>query len=407
MGPGRIAPGRWIDHTLSLPAINNEDCGTIKSVITKQRFGFSAMDANRSDCLLNLPSHSPLTHGMSQLEITWSDGLVATADPLLGAMHRGAEKLFESRDYRQILGLANRHEWLSAFSGEVGIAQLIERELGIDVPITARWLRTLLLETYRVSSHLAFLAGFTWGNQPLVDIFRFSREPLVNHLRSYTGSRMHPMLTQIGGMTHAPSQNWLIELNALLQKIDLILREHREVIDAELEQYSGLGVLTAESITELAVSGPIARASGVPIDQRVVAKNLCYGELKSFEVITSSAGDTPARINQLLAEIINSISMIQEAAQICLGHLGNEINVLIPKVLRVPEGEYEHSIETPLGIASWYLVSRSDKYPHRLKLRPASLHSALALSKVLVGCTREQLEPVIASMPFLAGDTDR
>lgn len=83
------------------------------------------------------------------------------------------------------------------------------------------------------------------------------------------------------------------------------------------------------------------------------------------------------------------------------------MNVLLPKVLRVPEGEYEHSIETPLGIASWFLVSRGDKMPYRLKLRPASLHTVLALSYTLLNQNQENLDAILASMPFVAGDVDR
>jgi NADH-quinone oxidoreductase subunit D len=91
----------------------------------------------------------------------------------------------------------------------------------------------------------------------------------------------------------------------------------------------------------------------------------------------------------------------------CTIQTSNEVNVLLPKVVRVPEGSYEHSIETPLGIASWFLVSRNDKMPYRLKLRPASLHTVLALPKVLPGSNRKDFDAVVASMPFIAGDVDR
>ncbi len=96
--------------------------------------------------LTNLPFHSPVTHGFTEFDLEVQDGKVTKAKPILGSMHRGAEKLFESRDYRQILSLANRHEWLGSFAGELGVAQLIEDALGIEVPNAAQWLRTYLLE---------------------------------------------------------------------------------------------------------------------------------------------------------------------------------------------------------------------------------------------------------------------
>jgi len=102
-----------------------------------------------------------------------------------------------------------------------------------------------------------------------------------------------------------------------------------------------------------------------------------------------------------------SLAMISEMIQPCEMRLDEDVNVLLPKVVRVAEGTYEHSIETPLGIASWFLVSRNDKLPYRLKLRPASLHTVLALSTVLQNSKRSNFEAIISSMPFISGDADR
>ena len=374
---------------------------------TTQRIGLSPFDSLRSDFVLALPSHSPVSHGMFQIDVTSIDSQIIKATPLLGAMHRGAEKLFESRDYRQVIGLANRHEWLSAFSGEVGIAALIEREIGIDVPLSARWLRTLILEVNRISSHLAFLSGFPWQEVSIENELRQLREQWVNHMRSYTGSRMHPMLTQIGGMTHAPTVDWLEALIQLSEVTDEKLASLDLVIQNELTELKSVGKISAQQIDEFAVSGPVARASGVAIDLRTRSTSLMYSELSTFESILQTEGDVPARLQQLLDEILISAKLVIECVPQCITRNAESVNVLTPKVLRVPEGEYEHSIETPLGIASWFLVSKGDKYPYRLKLRPASLHSALALSVALVGEELAALPLIVTSIPFLTGDTDR
>ncbi|MEI7442614.1 MAG: NADH-quinone oxidoreductase subunit D [Actinomycetes bacterium] len=374
---------------------------------TTQRIGLSPFDSLRSDIVLALPSHSPVSHGMFQIDVTSIDSQIIKATPLLGAMHRGAEKLFESRDYRQVIGLANRHEWLSAFSGEVGIAALIEREIGIDVPLSARWLRTLILEVNRISSHLAFLSGFPWQEVSIENELRQLREQWVNHMRSYTGSRMHPMLTQIGGMTHAPTVDWLEALIQLSEVTDEKLASLDLVIQNELTELKSVGKISAQQIDEFAVSGPVARASGVAIDLRTRSTSLMYSELSTFESILQTEGDVPARLQQLLDEILISTKLVIECVPQCITRNAESVNVLTPKVLRVPEGEYEHSIETPLGIASWFLVSKGDKYPYRLKLRPASLHSALALSVALVGEELAALPLIVTSIPFLTGDTDR
>ncbi len=377
----------------------------MRSVVKRSVIGLSPLDNARSDETSGLPIFAPATHGMLRIDCQIADDTIVTATPLLGSMHRGAEKLFESRDYRQVIGLANRHEWLSAFSGEVGVAQLVETALGIEVPEAAQWLRTFLLEFNRVTSHLAFLAGFTWQNDELTNHIRASREQWVNHYQLYTGSRMHPMLTRIGGLTHSPQSSWLDEVTHLCFDTAQIILETNW--DALLTPFAGIGILTKSEALDQAISGPVARASGYAIDARETASGVKYHELESFAVVLQTGGDVRSRILQLVDEVTVSLAMISEMIQPCQMRLAEDVNVLLPKVVRVPEGTYEHSIETPLGIASWFLVSRNDKLPYRLKLRPASLHTVLALSTVLQNSKRSDFEAIISSMPFISGDADR
>ena len=194
-----------------------------------------------------------------RIDCEYEGEVISAAKPILGSMHRGAEKLFESRDYRQVIALANRHEWLSAYSGEVGVAQLVETALGIEVPDAAQWFRTLLLEYNRVTSHLAFLAGFPWQDEDLIQNIRKSRELWVNHYRVYTGSRMHPMLTRIGGLTHSPSAEWLEQVQHLCFDTAQIVLETNWL--SLISEYESVGVLTKAQAIEGAVSGPVARAS--------------------------------------------------------------------------------------------------------------------------------------------------
>jgi len=367
--------------------------------------GISPIDIARSDQTSGLALHAPATHGMLQVSCQLDGDTIVSATPLLGSMHRGAEKLFESRDYRQVIALANRHEWLSAYSGEVGVAQLIESALGIEVPEAAQWFRTLLLEFNRVTSHLAFLAGFPWADPELTQNLRSSRELWVKHYRDYTGSRMHPMLTQIGGLSQAPESAWLQEvLRISLDTAQIILESNWTEL---LAPYEDVGKLSRSEAVAQSLSGPVARASGYAIDAREFATDVKYQELTSFAVVIQTGGDVSSRILQLVDEVTLSLAMISELIEKCADLVAEEVNVLLPKVVRVPEGTYEHSIETPLGIASWFLVSRNDKTPYRLKLRPASLHTVLALSTVLAGASRQNFDAIVASMPFIAGDADR
>lgn len=380
-------------------------CGTINPVTERSRVGISPIDTARSDETSQLSVNAPATHGMLRIDCEYDGERIVSANPILGSMHRGAEKLFESRDYRQVIGLANRHEWLSAYSGEVGVAKMIETALGIEVPEAAQWLRTLLLEFNRVTSHLAFLGGFPWNDQELTNELRKVRERWVTLYQDYTGSRMHPMLTRIGGLTHAPTSEWIAGL-AVTAELTHKYFQSKDWL-ALTAGWNGIGKLSRSTAVESAVSGPVARASGYAIDARETAIGVKYQELQSFSVVLQTSGDVASRLVQLIDEITVSIAMIQELNATCIKLLAHDVNVLLPKVVRVPEGTYENSIETPLGIASWFLVSRNDKMPYRLKLRPASLHTVLAIPAVLKGSLRKDFDAILASMPFVSGDVDR
>ena len=349
---------------------------------------------------------------MLQVDVVLDGDTIKHAQPILGSMHRGAEKLFESRDYRQIMMLANRHEWLSAFSGELGVAQLLERALGIEVPETARWIRTLLLEINRVTSHLAFISGFPFQDDSLVQAIRQWRELWVELTRQYTGSRMHPMLSRIGGLHSAPSVQWLDTLERETTHALALHSSLSDTLGKEVEPFAGIGILSYATAQEYSLSGPVARASGYLLDLRSSAHELCYQNINFAQVSVyglesqDAHSDVKARLLQLWLEVLQSLQLIESLFQNPPVNF-QDINVLLPKVVRVPEGQYTHQIETPLGIASWFLVSRGDKMPYRLKLRPASLHTVLALPAVLDGQSRNYFDVIVASMPFVAGDIDR
>ena len=354
----------------------------------------------------NLAHHAPVTHGYTKFNLELDSEKVVSAKPILGSMHRGVEKLFESRDYRQILMLANRHEWLGSFAGELGVAQMVEEALGIEVPQSAQWFRTFLLEYTRVTSHLAFIAGFPWSNEQEALALRNVRELWIKHIAQYTGNRMHPMITRIGGLSHAPTSDWLDQLPNLIAQTNEVIGKNLPQLNSQLAAFAGVGILTKEAAIGFSVSGPAARASGYQIDLRPSARGLKYSELSPSN-ISFSYGDVASRIGLLIAEVGQSLTWLGELMPICNSKVDEPIDVLLPKVLRVPVGVYEHEIETPLGIASWLLISTNDKMPYRLKLRPASLHTLLATSEVLRGVNVNQVDAVIASMPFISGDVDR
>src|SRR4029453_6087582 len=158
--------------------------------------------------MMNLGPEHPSNAGLIELQLWTEANVITTARVVVGAMHRGAEKLFEVRDYRQILMLADRHDWHAPFFGELAVALVCEEMMGLVVPDRAIWLRTLLAEHTRILSHCSFLSYVPHripGNPGL----RQLREDLRNQTLRLTGNRIHPMATRIGGLAVDADDAWL------------------------------------------------------------------------------------------------------------------------------------------------------------------------------------------------------
>lgn len=363
------------------------------------------------DMILNIGPQHPSTHGVLRLRLTLDGERIASAEPIVGYMHRGAEKLFEVRDYRQIIVLANRHDWLSAFANELGVVLAVERMLGMEVPVRAVWTRTLLAELNRVLSHLMFLGSYPLELGAITPVFYAfrERETLQAVMEEISGGRMHYMFNRVGGLKEDMPLGWLGRVSRAVSDVRRRLPDiERLIADNEifLARTVGVGVLDRETIMQYGVSGPIARAAGVDLDLRRDDPYLAYGELP-VRVVTRSAGDCNARFEVLLEQVKVSLDL----ADACLERLRElpqgPINQRLPKVLKVPEGHTYAWTENPLGINGYYLVSRGEKTPWRLKLRSASYNNVQVLREMLPGNLVSDMVAILGSMFFVVGDIDK
>ncbi len=378
--------------------------------------GMGAGDLATADMVLNIGPQHPATHGVLRIRLVVDGERIISADPIVGYMHRGAEKLFEVRDYRQIIVLANRHDWLSAFSSELGVVLGVEQLLGMEVPDRAVWARTLLAELNRVLNHLMFLGAYPLELGAITPIFYAfrEREEIQAVMEEISGGRMHYMFNRVGGLKEDLPAGWLGRVSRAVVDVRRRLPDLEGLIvgnEILRARTRGVGVLQRELAAAYGVSGPIARAGGLDVDLRRDEPYLAYGELFGpggpGRVVTRTEGDALARLECLLEQVHVSLDLVQA----CLDRLGSlpagPVNVRLPKVLRVPEGQAYTWTENPLGLNGYYLVSRGDKVPWRLKLRSASFGNVQVLSQLLPGCLIGDMVAVLGSMFFVVGDVDK
>jgi NADH-quinone oxidoreductase subunit D len=378
--------------------------------------GVGAGGLATADMVLNIGPQHPATHGVLRLRVVLDGERITTAEPVIGYMHRGAEKLFEVRDYRQITVLANRHDWLSAFSNELGVVLGVEAMLGMEVPERAVWLRTLLAELNRLLSHLMFLGSYPLELGAITPVFYAfrEREELQAVMEEVSGGRMHYMFNRVGGLKEDVPAGWLGRADDAVAAVRRRLPQLEGLLvgnEILLARTRGVGLLDADTCLEYGVSGPIARASGVDLDLRRDDPYLAYGDLFGEggpgRVVTRHEGDSLARLEVLLEQVHVSLDL----ADACLDRLRTlppgPVNQRLPKVLKVPEGERYTATENPLGLNGYHLVSRGEKTPWRLKLRSASFSNVQVLSQVLPGCLVSDMVSVLGSMFFVVGDVDK
>ena len=365
--------------------------------LREQVVGIGAASHASADAVLVLGPHHPSSHGVLQLHLVLDGDVVVSAEPEVGFLHRGAEKLFEVRDYRQLVMLANRHDWLSAFSNELGIVLAVERMLGMSVPDRAVWLRTLLAEVNRVLNHLLFLTASLPGGRGFAE-----REALQAVMEEATGARMHYAFNRVGGIREDVPEGWTSRLASALADVRAVAVAMSAAVD-QGDFGRGVGVLPASAVRAYGVSGPVARASGVALDLRRDEPYLAYGSL-DVPLVLRTEGDAHART----ACVVEQVGVCLDLAEQCLARLpSGPVSLRLPKTVRAPEGSTYAWTEGPLGISGYYLVSRGDRVPWRLAMRTASFNNVSALPVALAGVRVADLVTVLSSFFFVIGDIDK
>ena len=358
---------------------------------------------------LNLGPQHPATHGTLRLVVRLDGERVVSADPVIGYMHRGYEKLTEFRTYPQITTLINRIDWLSSFANEVPFIAAAEQLMGIEAPTRAQYLRTILTELSRIATFVLFLGemGLQVGAiTPAFYGFR-DREYVLNLIEAVTGGRFHPNFNRIGGIKDDLPWGWISECKSVMQKVLKSCDEFDDLVVGNpifQKRTRSIGIIPQELGAAYGVSGSNLRASGVDWDLRRDGPDyLVYNEL-DWKVWTHPDGDSFSRYWVRLQETRESARMVlQMLEQLPSGPLMAKV----PRIIKVPEGEVFVNTENPLGEMGYYVISKGATGPFRTKIRSASFSNVSLLPWLLRGVYVPDIVTILASLYFILGDIDR
>jgi NADH-quinone oxidoreductase subunit D len=358
---------------------------------------------------LNIGPQHPATHGTLRLVAKLDGEKVVTAQPIMGYMHRGYEKLTEVRTYPQVTTLINRIDWLGSFANEVPFILAAETLMEVEAPPRAQWIRTILFELSRIANITLFLGdmGVQLGAlTPVFFAFR-DREHVLNQIEAVTGGRFHPNFDRIGGLKDDLPKGWIDDTKAVMEKIrtfcdqmeDLLLGN--EIFESRTR---GIGVIPKAKALEYGMSGANLRASGVDWDlRRDKPVGLAWDQV-DWKVWTHPDGDSFARYWVRLQETREATLIID---QLLDGLPSGPIMAKVPRIIKVPAGEAWCSTENPLGEMGYYVVSQGDLIPFRVKIRSASFNNISILPWLLKGVYVPDIITIMASLYFILGDIDR
>lgn len=380
-----------------------------------------SVELETEDMTLNIGPQHPSTHGVLRLVAKVDGERASEVRPVIGYMHRGYEKLSEVRTYPQVTTIVNRIDWVSGFANEVPFIVAAERLMEVEAPERAQWIRLVLSEMARISSHLVFMASYPLelgAATPLFFALR-DRERVLDLLESVTGGRFHPNFNRIGGVKPnygaGPTTKkaimdvpagFLAETRDAMDKVLGTCDEIEDLVagnEVFLARTKGIGVIPSDVAAAFGVSGPNYRASGNGFDLRKVSDYLPYDQFE-FDVPTGENGDCWDRWYVRLAEIRQSARIIQQAID---GLPSGPIQAKVPRIIKVPEGETYVRAENPKGEMGYHLVSRGGLGPYRLKIRSASFSNLSIFPWLLEGELVPDFIAIMGSMDFVLGDVDR
>jgi NADH-quinone oxidoreductase subunit D len=360
------------------------------------------------EMLVNMGPQHPSTHGVMRLLVKVRGEVVTDLDVVLGYLHRGIEKLCENATYTTVLTYVDPMDYMSAMHNEHAPAIAFEKLYGIRAPKRAEYIRALVVELNRVFSHglmMGFLALDMGGITPILYGF-INRDEVVDLLSSISGQRMLFNFFRVGGVNWDVNDEFISRLSTWRATAGRTVADNEALITTNeifTARTKGMGVLSGERAISLGVTGPNLRASGVPLDIRKAHPYSIYNELE-FDVITHSGGDVYARYLQRIAEIKQSLHLIDQIVD-KMPH--GPVQAQVPGIIRPRPGRAYAAIESPRGLYSVYAISDGGPNPYRFRMRDPSFISLQVMPVLMPGHLIADTMAIMASLDPIMGGVDK
>ena len=385
--------------------------------------------------IINMGPQHPSTHGVLRLMLELDGEIVLRTKPIVGYLHTGMEKTGEDLTYLQGATNVTRMDYASPLFNELVFSLATETLLGIqdDIPPRAQWIRMLMTELNRISSHVLFLAtnGMDLGAVGMMLYGWREREEVLRFFEKVTGLRMNHNYIRPGGVAADLPDGWRDDVLTLLEPLPERLDEFDLLMTGQpiwRERLQGVGVITAQEAIALGATGPILRSTGVPWDLRRDMPYLYYEEL-DFDIVVGTYGDTFDRYAIRLNEIRESIHLVHQILEnVPAGdyriqdkkvtpppraRIDESMEALIhhfkifTEGFKVPEGEVYVAIESPRGELGCYMASDGSAKPYRMHIRGPSFVNLQTLPHMMRGGFLADGVAVISSVDPIMGEVDR
>jgi NADH-quinone oxidoreductase subunit D len=359
--------------------------------------------------VLNMGPQHPSTHGVLRVVLRLDGERVVDADVIIGYLHRGIEKLTESRDWTQIVLLTDRMDYTAAATSNLGYCETVEKLMQLEVPRRARYIRTILSELQRLASHLVWL-GTHAMDIGAVTVFLYclrERELVVDLFEEYCGARLTYNSMRIGGLPQDIPPGWDRKVRELCTVIEEKVAEYETLLTQNriwLERTQGVGIISAAEAIAMGFCGPPLRGSGVLRDLRKDEPYAAYDEFE-FDIPLGGLGDTYDRYLVRLEEFRQSVRIIRQALD---GMPEGPVMGKVPRLIKPPAGETYHAIEAPKGELGFFIVSDGKSLsPYRFRVRPPSFCNLQLLARLCKGHLVADVVALIGSIDIVLGEVDR